>query len=618
MTEIPSISGWVLKKRSKIMYHGKKQDDRIRRVIVVWVIVLSAMAAIVAGEAATNPEEDYSYEETEVTDINATSVDDANVQLGGTIQSITFKKGMRITDALRFLSARYQKNIVPSSKVDGLITVTTLYDVTFEEALQAILGYGYKYDMEENFIKIYTAEEYKKIKEDKDRMITKVFTLYYISAAEAQKLITPVLSKVGSLQASTPAETVVPTGESISGGSAGGDSMALNDTIVINDYPENIEAAAKLLKELDARPKQVLVEATILSATLTEGMKLGVDLNLLAGVSLTGQTTTTSYSSGDSLQLRDTATTPIRQIALGTAGAPIEVAGFATAGGNGLRIGITSGDVAAFITALEEITDTTILANPKILAVNKQLGQVYIGNKIGYVSQTTQTQTSTTQQVEFLETGTKLSFRPYIGGDGYIRMDIQPKDSSGTLKANNIPDESSTELATNIIVKDGQTIVIGGLFRDVVTTSRSQIPLLGDLPLVGAAFRGTSDTNRREEVIVLLTPHIIEESDETNSEARIEDIKRKRLGSKDELQWVGKARLAEDRYAKASNYYLEGNYEAAMKELKGALELRPAYLEAIRLKERIISETDPNSVSKIERNVLDTIEQKDTEKWRRR
>ena len=188
-------------------------------------------------------------------------------------------------------------------------------------------------------------------------------------------------------------------------------------------------------------------------------------------------------------------------------------------------MGFSSNEVQGIITALEEITDTTLLANPKILAVNKQLGQVYIGTKIGYVSQTTQNQTSTTQQVEFLDTGTKLSFRPYISDDGYIRMDIHPKDSSGTLKANSIPDESSTELATNIMVKDGQTIVIGGLFRDLTVTSRSQVPLLGDLPYIGVAFRGTHDTVTRQEVIVLLTPHIIDDPEEINSDAREDDVR---------------------------------------------------------------------------------------------
>ncbi len=601
------------------MYREKNSKDKtkIRNRLFVWCIVLVVMAAIAVADVAQEPTEAYALANTGAAAIE-TSDSQAGVSAGGKLSFIGFdrEKCKSIRDALRVLGARFKMNIVPSSNVDGPLTVTSLYDVTFKQALDSVLGYGYKYDIEGNFIKVYTAEEYKKIKEDPDRMIYKVFTLYYISAAEAMELIKPVLSGAGSIQGSSPPETTVSTGESISAGIGGGDTMALNDTIVIKDYPENIVEAEKMLKQLDARPKQVLIEATILSATLTEGMQLGVDLNLLAGVSLDGTSSTAQIGTTDSLLT--TATTPISQIAGGVIGTPIETFGFAANVGSGLRIGVTTGNVAAFITALESVTDTTILANPKILAVNKQLGQVYIGTKIGYISQTTQTQTSTTQQVEFLDTGTKLSFRPYIGDDGYIRMDIHPKDSSGTLKANDIPDEFSTELATNVIVKDGQTIVIGGLFRDVVVTSRSQIPLLGDLPLIGGLFRGTNDSTTRQEVIVLLTPHIIKEPEETNSDARVDDVRRKRFGAREELQWAGRARLVEDRYAEAARYYVEGDTAAAMKELAFVLELRPSYLEAIRLKERIIAETTPDEVDMIERIMLDNIEREDSDKWQRR
>jgi type IV pilus assembly protein PilQ len=517
------------------------------------------------------------------------------------IQSISFKKDMRIQDALQFLSARYQKNIVPSSKVDGLVTVANLYDVTFEQALNAILGHSFKYEQEGDFIRIYTADEFKKLKEDKERMITKVFTLYYISAAEALKLIAPVLSGAGTIQGSSPPEKVMPTGESISAGSGGGDAMALNDTIVILDYPENIAKAEKLLKELDTRPKQVLIEATILSATLNEEMALGVDWSTLNGVAV------------------DT----IRNIGLGVADGAA-TSGFASGlqtthitGTGGFSAGVTSDHVAVLIRALEEVTDVTVLANPKILAVNKQLGQVYIGKKYGYQSQTTQTQTSTTQQVSFLETGTKLSFRPYIGNDGYIRMDIHPKDSDGSVSAG-LPTETSTEVATNIMVKDGQTIVIGGLFRDSVSTTRNQVPLLGDLPIIGAAFRSTVDKVKREEVIVMLTPHIIGEPKETEGIARAEDIRRKRFGAKDELQSISKAKIVEDHYAKAARYYVEGDNESAMKEVDLALTLRPSYLEAIRLKERIISRTDPDEVKNLERNTLESIDHEAAPNWQRR
>ncbi len=604
------------------MYREKNSKDKttIRNKLFVWCIVLVVMSAIAVADVAQEPAEAYALANTGAAGIE-TSGSQAGESASGKLNFIGFdkEKCKSIRDALRVLGALYKKNIVPSSNVDGPLTITSLYDVTFEQALESVLGYGYKYDQEGNFIKVYTAEEYKKIKEDPDRMIYKVFTLYYITAAEAMKLITPVLSGAGTIQGSSPAEIVVPTGESISAGSGGGDTMALNDHIVIEDYPENIAEVEKLLKQLDKRPKQVLVEATILSATLSEGMELGVDLNFLGGVHLDGTDATPDLISEGVAPDRGTAAlTPMGQLAAGTPGSPIETFGFARIGGSGLRIGITSGDFSAFITALEAVTDTTILANPKILAVNKQLGQVYIGTKIGYISQTTQTQTSTTQQVDFLDTGTKLSFRPYIGDDGYIRMDIHPKDSSGTLKANDIPDEFSTELATNVMVKSGQTIVIGGLFRDVVVTSRSQIPLLGDLPLVGGLFRGTSDQTTRQEVIVLLTPHIIEEPEETNSNARIDDVRRKRFGARDELQWAGRARLVEDRYSKAAKLYIEGDTEAAMRELAVVLEVRPTYLEAIRLKERIIAETTPDEVDMIERIMLDNVEREDSDKWQRR
>ncbi|MCP4610814.1 MAG: hypothetical protein GY845_19060 [Planctomycetes bacterium] len=602
------------------MYRKKnaKGKTKIRARLFIWCIMLVLMAAIAVadvdhGLAGANL----------VANVSVAQVSTVGSQQGilqnGMIPVFKCEENFGVRKALALLGSICGKNIVPSPNVDGLLAFRQLTNVTFDEVMDAILGDNYRYEQRGNLIRVYTKDEYDKIMSDPGRMTYKVFTLYYISAAEAMNLIAPVISTGGSIQGSSPAENIVPTGDSISAGSGGGDTMALNDTIVIEDYPENIAEAEKMLKQLDVRPKQVLIEATILSAVLTEGLEMGIDLNFAAGVSLTGSSSTAEVGGILTSALETTTTSPVGQIAGGIAkGTPLETSGFAAVGGSGLRIGVSSGDFAAFITALETVTDTTILANPKILAVNKQLGQVYIGTKIGYTSQTTQTQTSTTQQVDFLDTGTKLSFRPYIGNDGYIRMDIHPKDSSGTLKANNIPDEQSTELATNIMVKDGETIVIGGLFRDVVVTSRSQIPLLGDLPFIGAFFRKTTDSVQRQEVIVMLTPHIIDEAKETNSDARIDDIKRKRLGAKKELQWAGKARLAEDRYTLAAKFYLEGDTEAAMNELNYVLELRPSYLEAIRLKERIIGEIRPDELDSMERILLGDIEREDSDKWQRR
>ena len=446
-------------------------------------------------------------------------------------------------------------------------------------------------------------------------MTCKVFTLSYITAEEAKKIITPILSSVGQVGFSTPAMKGIPESITYSGG---GDTIASSDTLVIYDYPERIEQAEKIMKEVDVRPKQVLIEATILSVLLNEGMEMGVDWNLFNGVGLTGAAATSDITTSTDISRGSVATSPIAQVVAGGVGTPIETSGFAKARSDGLRVGITTGDLSMFITALEQVTDTTILANPKILAVNKQLGQVYIGTKIGYINQTTQSQTSTTQEVQFLDTGTKLSFRPYIGDDGYIRMDIHPKDSSGDLKSNNIPDETSTELSTNVVVKDGETIVIGGLFRDVIISSRKQVPLLGDLPFIGSLFRSNSDTTKRQEVIVLLTPHIIHDAADTNPQGRLDDIRLKRQSTIDQLQWVDRARQAEDHYTKAVKLASENKREQALGEVNTALELRPTYLEALRLKEKITKEMNPQAASKISSIMKENMERKDNDKWLKR
>jgi len=518
------------------------------------------------------------------------------------IDKFDVEEDFDVRKALAMLGSLCNKNIVPSPNVNGQLAFRSLKNVTFEEAMDAILGENFKYEQDGKLIKVYTNDEYKKIKDDPARMTHEVFTLYYITAKEAQNLIAPVLSSSAKVQVTTEAETDISGGTgSATGISAsastkgGGDTMALNDMIVVFDFPENLEKVAEVLKSVDIRPKQVLIESTILSARLTEETQFGIDWNLFSG------TLVTNYPAN----------------LVGGSGTPIETFGFADATTPGLTAGFSSNNVQAIITALETITDVTILANPKILAVNKQEGFVQIGQKLGYVNQTSQNLTSTTQAVAFLETGTVLTFRPYIGDDGYIRMDILPKDSSGVV-ANSLPQETLTMVKTNVMVKDGETIVIGGLFRDSVSTSRSQVPILGDIPFVGALFRGTTDTTERQEVIVLLTPHIIKEPSQLDGKARAEDISRKRYGAEKELQWIDRARLAEDNYADAVKLYMEGNSEDAIKKLKVALMLRPTYLEAIRLKEKILAEVDPEKAQMLQRIIQDTMEYKDAPNWQRK
>lgn len=567
--------------------------------LLLWVFLLVLGIAVTADGAGSNSAASNPRAKTTPASADANSIQ-VDLSDGFFIKFMGLNEDATIKESLRALAAKCQKNIVPSSKVDGPVGVTRLYNVTFEQALEAILGNDFRYEQKGDVIKVYTAEEFKKIKEDPARMGYKVFTLYYISAAEAKKLVTPIVSTPnGKIETTSAAATDFPTGASISTTSGGGDSAAMNDTIVVYDYPEKLEQIAAVLKEMDVRPRQVLIEATILAVTLTEDSQFGIDWQTLHGA-ITGVSTITKTTSDF----------------FGVSGTDqVKLTG-------GLKIGFAHENIGAFIKAVETVSNVTILANPKILAVNKQLGQVYIGKKYGYESQTTANVSGfATSSVSFLDTGTKLSFRPYIGNDGYIRMDIHPKDSSGSLRTSQtatIPDETSAELVTNILVKDGQTVVIGGLFRDKITSNRSQVPLLGNLPILGVAFRGTADQVERQEVMVLLTPHIIEEPGQTDGHARAEDVRRIREGAKLGMQGIARPRLAENCYAKAAKHYVDGDIESALSNLKLALMLRPTYLEALRLQERIIAETDPEELKRIGSVIEHTIDSQQAPNWQRR
>ena len=578
-----------------------EHDKNIMRHFLAWPARCLCIAALLVGATtcAIGAEADSLAAAPETT-MGEVVIDPNQARVeGNLIKFIAFQKDSNVNDGLRLLAKLCRVNIVPSAGVTGPLSCPELRDVTFEQALDAMLGDKFVSEREGNLIHIRTKEEDKKIKDDPARMVHKVITLHYITAEEVEKLIRPVLSATAQVAKTTPAESEITSSgstDSLSGG-GGGDKLAINDMIVLFDYPENIERAEAVIAELDIRPQQVLIEAAIMAARLTEGMEFGVDWNLLTGVAITDFP---AFINGY--------------------GTKAETFGFAKdpASAKGLTVGFSADNVQAIITALEEVTDTTLLANPKILAVNKQEGSVLIGKKLGYLNTTTQTQTSTTQSVDFLNTGTQLIFRPYIGNDGYIRMDIYPKDSDGVIKLNGTPDETTTELRTNIIVKDGETVVIGGLFRDVVTTTKSQVPLLGNLPLLGAAFRGTKDTVGREEVIIMLTPHIIEEPSETGGDDRADDIRMKMDAAKHSLQAIDRARIAEDAYARGARYYLEGDIDSAVYNIKVALMMRPTYLEARRLQERIIAETNPEELKRIDSIVEQAIEQQEAANWQRR
>jgi len=486
-------------------------------------------------------------------------------------------RNMDVVSALIQLRRLERRNIVIAPNVSGTVSLD-LYGVSFEEALDAILRSANLVAHEEgSFIYVCSSTEAAERFSPRRAVASKVFQLSYVNADEVMKLLQPLVSREGKLSATAASQKGIPANKE----AAGGNEYASADTVVVVDYPENIERMQTVVAAIDVRPKQVLIEATILAASLMDDNSMGVDFTGLCGIDF--QTITATSTGGQSVKLGDL---PTEQFDKSTTSAITDFTAGLPKGG--LRVGYLRNGIGVFIQALEQVTDTVVLANPKVMVLNKQRGEVMVGRRDGYRTTIT-TETTTIQNVEFLETGTKLVFRPFIGSDGYVRLEVHPEDSTGGITEAGLPFEETAEVTTNIVVKDGTTVVIGGLFRDNTRIKRGQVPLLGEIPGLGAAFRRSQDESLKQEVIILLTPHVVDDpAQDKSGRELLADAERVRVGIRQGLLWYGRERLAQAWYRAAEGDLRAGHMKRALWDANAALSLQPTFMDAIRLRERIL------------------------------
>lgn len=480
--------------------------------------------------------------------------------------------GAELAKVLESFAIEYRLNIVAGSGVSGSVTLN-LFEVPIEEALGAILavnGYGFK--KSGRFYLIDRTENLASVT-DPEPLESEVVWLNYLRADEALRLIEPMKSERGVFGAGTPAETGIETGSS-----TGGNSSAGGEVLVLRDRRSVIDEVQRVLAKLDRRPRQVLVEATILEVRLDDETSLGVDFNTLAGVNFADL--------GAISGLDGIALAPANGAQIINGLGSIATNGFAGSGAtDGLHIGFLADDVGLFVEALERATDATVLANPRVLAMDRQRAEIIIGAKLGFQTSTT-TETATVQDVEFLDTGTQLRFRPFISADGYVRLEIHPENSTGVVDAaTGLPSETTTEVTTNVLVKDGNTIAIGGLIGEQVENEIRQIPVLGDAPLIGWLFRRTVERVGRSEVIVLLTPHIVEdgEADTRGMEQADAMAKSRDLTFLRQLP-ISRTRLAAPLIEEAERRLSRGKPMDALRLAEEALSYMPSNVRASRLR----------------------------------
>jgi type IV pilus assembly protein PilQ len=465
-----------------------------------------------------------------------------------------------IRAVLETISRETGLNIIASKNVTGTVTAN-LNNVDVETALAAILkSTGYVAAREGNIIFIGAPTDLAQMNQIQDRIVTRIYRPNYVKAADLQALFTPLLSPDGKITVSTPAQVGIAGDQTKSGGN----DFAVPDAIIVRDYEVVLGQLDEIFAEVDAKPRQVAIEAMILSVKLSDSCKFGVNF----------------------AALRNQANARLVSGAPGTSLATLNV------NDGGLHFGFLDSSLAMFIDALEEVGDTNVIASPRLTCLNKQRAEIQIGEELGYVS-TTVTESSSTQTINFLDVGTLLRIRPYIGNDGLIRLEVHPELSTGSVQVQqglSLPQKAVTQVTTNVLCPDGCTVVIGGLIREDLTTDTAQIPVMGNLPYVGWLFRKRTQTIDRNEIIVLITPRIVSEPFTAEEGTRLgnEMTERQRVYF-DKMSPFGKRRLGQHHLRAARAAYAAGDYLTAMKQVNRAIHYDPQSGDAVSLRREIVA-----------------------------
>jgi len=170
------------------------------------------------------------------------------------------------------------------------------------------------------------------------------------------------------------------------------------------------------------------------------------------------------------------------------------------------------------VQALKTVGDANILSSPRITVLNNEEAKILVGSSEPYATNTVTQGTSTTTtatSLTFIDIGVQLFVTPTINRDGFIGMKIRPEISSSTSNytygtpATTVPIVTTTQAETTVSIKDGTTIIIGGLIKDERSDNVSKVPFLGDIPFLGAAFKNTEQEISKKEIVIFLTPHIV-------------------------------------------------------------------------------------------------------------
>ena len=416
-------------------------------------------------------------------------------------QSVSFKfQNLDYREAMDLMAQVGDINILVGEEVAGSINAQ-LVDVPWDKAFNAILdlkNFAADFDVSSNLIRVHspanlTAQESTKsarasavkkkveLEDSVEPIISEIFRLYYITPAEAKKTLTELFASIDDNF--SPIKIT---------------EEKTTRSIIVRGKETDLDIVDKIIKEIDVRTKQVLIEAFIVEANS--------DFERALGTRLGGY-----YKRQDSIvggvQGASTGDGPINAGTAVLGGAVDSITDFGAAGatsGIGILKKTGSAVLKAEITALEIQGLGKTISNPKVFTLDNQVATITQGEEIPYASSG-----DGGTDTQFKEAALKMTVTPSIIGDGNVLLTIQVNNDTPNRSNAGDPAINKMEISTKLLVADGDIVVIGGIKKNSTTNSKQQTPGVGDTPVIGNLFKGKSKTDNLDELLVFIAPRVL-------------------------------------------------------------------------------------------------------------
>ena len=416
-----------------------------------------------------------------------------------------------IQNVLRIIADVSGLNIVTSDEVKGQITIR-LKDIPWDQALDVILESKDLSKMQlGNVVRIAPAD---KIKAAQDRII---------ASQKTEEQLEPLFTTVIPVNFSKATEMInLLKGKEIGILTDRGSIVAdaRTNVLIVKDIQKSVDAISAMIKRLDKPTPQVLIASRIVQAdddfTKALGVAWGGAYRSQSGKSFFGLSGNGSSTSTSATSLFDSTTTPGKNPNWSSTTLPASAMAVNFPMSQAAGLGITLGRLAGSMFDLDlrlDIGETTgdakVIARPKVVTLDNKKATIKQGEKYPYVVRNQEGQLST----ELKDIELVLEVTPRIAFDGSINMEVSVKRNSIGATKNSLGDPSiaSREVQTEVIVRDGETAVIGGIIEEEIHKDIQKVPFLGDIPVVGWLFKAKKNTKTKKELLIFISPHVLQD-----------------------------------------------------------------------------------------------------------